>query len=78
MYTIFYILYCILETLPSPKGTPTILEPRQEFTEAEIEQLILAHDLYDESKESLVIDCHGKTPLHYCIIGKHENVITCF
>ena len=64
--------------MQSSKDRPTIPEPRKDFTEAEIEQLILAYALYDESIENLVTDCHGKTPLHYSIIGKHESVITCF
>ena len=62
----------------SEKQHKGISEPRKEFTETEIEELILEHNLYDESLNSLVVDCHGKTPLHYSIIEKHENVINCF
>ncbi|XP_028400515.1 rabankyrin-5-like isoform X2 [Dendronephthya gigantea] len=62
----------------SEKGLAEILKPRDEFSEAEIEELILEHNLYDESLNGLVVDCSGKTPLHYSIIEKHENVINCF
>lgn len=62
----------------SESGLAKIPKPRDEFSEAEIEELILEHNLYDESLYGLVVDCHGKTPLHYSIIEKHENIINCF
>ena len=60
------------------ENRPDISKPRKDFTEVEIQQLIVSEGLYDESTDILVTDCHGKTPLHYAIIAKHENVITCF
>ncbi|XP_046839530.1 rabankyrin-5-like isoform X2 [Xenia sp. Carnegie-2017] len=62
----------------SASNCDVILEPRKAFSDSEIEQIILEHDLYEENLRGLVIECHGKTPLHYSIIEKHENVVNCF
>lgn len=62
----------------SEKAANAISRPKTEFSTTEIEELIVEHNLYDVSLDGLVVECYGKTALHYSIIAKHENIVNCF
>lgn len=48
-------------------------------TEDMIHKLIEDHQLYqDPYLKVVIIDCHGRTPLHVAVADKHEDVVNCF
>jgi len=48
-------------------------------TEDMINKLIEDYQLYqDPYLKAVIIDCHGRTPLHVAVSEKHEDVVNCF
>jgi len=48
-------------------------------TEEMIHKLIEDYQLYqDPYLKAVIIDCHGRTPLHVAMADKHEDVVNCF
>lgn len=76
------------ETTPVPDPSPSAASTdvvaadsnaAQTPTEEMIDKLVDDFQLYqDPYLQAVIIDCHGRTPLHVAVAGKHEDVVNCF
>ena len=63
----------------SSLGAATDSEAAQTPTEDMIHKLIVDYQLYhDPYLKAVIIECHGRTPLHVAVAEKHEDVVNCF
>lgn len=69
---------------PSPSEASLVGESADPYTaetptEDTINKLIEDYQLYqDPYLKAVIIDCHGRTPLHVAVSEKHEDVVNCF
>lgn len=76
------------ETTPVPDPSPSAASTdvaaadsnaAQTPTEEMIDKLVDDFQLYqDPYLQAVIIDCHGRTPLHVAVAEKHEDVVNCF
>ena len=82
-------LYCFLLEIsstpdPSPSEARSVAaaaesDAAQTPTEDTIDKLIEDYQLYhDPYLQAVIIECHGRTPLHIAVAEKHEDVVNCF
>lgn len=63
----------------SSVGATADSDAAQTPTEDMIHKLIEDYQLYqDPYLKAVIIECHGRTPLHVAVAEKHEEVVNCF
>lgn len=64
---------------PTSAGATADSDAAQTPTEDMIHKLIEDYQLYqDPYLKAVITECHGRTPLHVAVAGKHEDVVNCF